>query len=91
MSNEKIYTIRISEAMEKKCGCPLCTVESDLQNDEVERILGASMMEPNVRVQTNAHHAGLALGEPCKFQPCFFHTLALPLDHENLIFAAVFE
>ena len=54
MSNEKIYTIRISEAMEKKCGCPLCTVESDLQNDEVERILGASMMEPDVRVQTNA-------------------------------------
>lgn len=54
MSNEKIYTIRISEAMDKKCGCPLCTVERDLENDEVERILGASMMEPNVRVQTNA-------------------------------------
>lgn len=54
MANEKIYTIRISEAMQKKCGCPLCTVEKDLENDEVERILGASMMEPNVRVQTNA-------------------------------------
>ena len=54
MSNEKIYTIRISEAMEKKCGCPLCTVERDLESDEVERILGASMMEPNVRIQTNA-------------------------------------
>lgn len=54
MSTEKIYTIRISEAMEKKCGCPLCTVEQNLENDEVERILGASMMEPNVRVQTNA-------------------------------------
>lgn len=54
MSTEKIYTIRISEAMEKKCGCPLCTVERQLEEDEVERILGASMMEPNVRVQTNA-------------------------------------
>ncbi len=54
MSTEKIYTIRISEAMEKKCGCPLCTVEKNLEEDEVERILGAAMMEPNVRVQTNA-------------------------------------
>ncbi len=54
MSAEKIYTIRISEAMDKKCGCPLCAIESQLRDDEVERILGASMMEPNVRVQTNA-------------------------------------
>lgn len=53
MANEKIYTIRISEAMKEKCGCPLCTVEKNTQNDEIERILGASMMEPDVRVKTN--------------------------------------
>lgn len=53
MANEKIYTIRISEAMKEKCGCPLCTVESGTANDEAERILGASMMEPDVRIKTN--------------------------------------
>ncbi len=54
MSNEKIYTIRITESMQKKCGCPLCTLKMQLEEDEVERILGAAMMEPNVRVETNA-------------------------------------
>lgn len=53
MSNEKIYTIRITEAMNQKCGCPLCTVEDKLEADELERILGAAMMEPDVRVKTN--------------------------------------
>ncbi len=53
MSNEKIYTIRISEAMEKKCGCPLCEMQKELEKDETERILGASMMEPDVRKATN--------------------------------------
>lgn len=53
MANEKIYTIRITEAMNEKCGCPLCTVEERTEKDEIERILGASMMEPDVRVKTN--------------------------------------
>ena len=53
MSNEKIYTIRITEAMNQKCGCPLCTVEDKLEADELKRILGAAMMEPDVRIKTN--------------------------------------
>lgn len=53
MSNEKIYTIRITEAMNEKCGCPLCTVEKKLVSDELERISGAAMMEPDVRIKTN--------------------------------------
>ena len=53
MSNEKIYTIRITEAMNQKCGCPLCTVEDKLDADELKRILGAAMMEPDVRIKTN--------------------------------------
>lgn len=54
MSNEKIYTIRISEAMDEKCGCPLCAVKKKLEAEELERILGAAMMEPDVRIETNA-------------------------------------
>lgn len=69
MANEKIYTIRITEAMNEKCGCPLCAVEQKLERDEIERILGASMMEPDVRIKTNEQgfchkHMEMLLAEP---------------------------
>lgn len=69
MVNEKIYTIRITEAMNEKCGCPLCTAEKKTERDEIERILGASMMEPDVRIKTNEqgfckNHLELLLKEP---------------------------
>ena len=55
---EKIYTIPVNEAFEKSeadhsCGCPFCTLYRKLENDQLELILGASMMEPDVRIKTN--------------------------------------
>ena len=55
---EQIYTIPVNEAFEASaanpaCGCPFCTLYNKLENDELELILGASMMEPDVRIQTN--------------------------------------
>ena len=55
---EQIYTIPVNEAFEasaadKSCGCPFCALYNKLENDELELILGASMMEPDVRIQTN--------------------------------------
>ena len=55
---EQIYTIPVNESFElsgadPSCGCPFCTLYNKLENDELELILGASMMEPNVRIQTN--------------------------------------
>ncbi len=55
---EQIYTIPVNEAFDKsaedpKCGCPFCTLFKKLQNDNIELILGASMMEPDIRIQTN--------------------------------------
>ena len=50
---EKIYTIPINEAFDKKCGCPICSLYETLENNELELILGASMMEPDIRVATN--------------------------------------
>ena len=55
---EQIYTIPVNESFElsgsdHSCGCPFCTLYNKLENDELELILGASMMEPNVRIQTN--------------------------------------
>ena len=55
---EQIYTIPVSEAFEKSaadksCGCPFCTLYNKLECDELDLILGASMMEPDVRIKTN--------------------------------------
>ena len=50
---ERIYTIPVNMAFEKKCGCPFCTLENELEHNEVDSIMGASMMEPDIRIQTN--------------------------------------
>lgn len=55
---EQIYTIPVTEAVEniiseKKCTCPLCMLYDKLENDELTLILGASMMEPDIRIKTN--------------------------------------
>ena len=55
---EQIYTIPVNEAFEASaadpaCGCPLCAIYRKLEENELELILGASMMEPDVRIKTN--------------------------------------
>jgi hypothetical protein len=55
---EQIYTIPVNEAFDEcaalpECGCPLCRLYKKLQEDELDIILGASMMEPDIRIKTN--------------------------------------
>ncbi|MBQ2729314.1 MAG: hypothetical protein IJF69_00915 [Clostridia bacterium] len=55
---EQIYTIPVNEAFEKGMedetrGCPFCRLYRKLELDELDLILGASMMEPDVRKKTN--------------------------------------
>lgn len=55
---EQIYTIPVNEAFDlvaekPECGCPFCVLYKKLQEDELEIILGASMMEPDIRIRTN--------------------------------------
>ena len=51
---EHIYTIEINDAFDKKNGtCPLCLLYAKLEDAELDLILGASMMEPEVRKVTN--------------------------------------
>ena len=52
---DSIYTIPISEVFEPKCGCPICTLQDILENRCIEYILGAAMMEPDVRIETNKY------------------------------------
>jgi hypothetical protein len=56
---EKIYTIPVNESFDEcaadhTLGCPFCRLHDRLEESELELILGASMMEPNVRQTTNA-------------------------------------
>ena len=55
---EQIYTIPVNEAFEASaadgsCGCPFCSLFNKLEDNELDLILGASMMEPDIRIQTN--------------------------------------
>ena len=55
---EQIYTIPVNEAFDegredKECGCPICRLFLKLQENELDIILGASMMEPDIRIKTN--------------------------------------
>ena len=51
---EHIYTIPVTESFsENKTRCPFCALKEKLEKDELEIILGASMMEPDVRAETN--------------------------------------
>lgn len=69
---EQIYTIPVNEAFDlvgekPECGCPFCVLYRRLQEDELDIILGASMMEPDIRIKTNEmgfclDHFGMMLG-----------------------------
>lgn len=50
---EKIYTIPVHEVFEKREGCPMCRMKTEIENRVLEYILGDAMMEPDVRIHTN--------------------------------------
>lgn len=53
---EQIYTIPVNEAFEEcrqSRRCPFCRLEAQLEANETDLILGASMMEPDIREKTN--------------------------------------
>lgn len=68
---EKIYTIPINEAYDTPCECPMCLIEDKLEQDAVEYVLGAAMMEPDFRVDSNKtgyckHHFSMMFQTPKK-------------------------
>ena len=50
---EQLYTIPINEAFEEYSGCPLCRLRRKLENQSLNYIMGAAMMEPDIRIVTN--------------------------------------
>lgn len=50
---EQLYTIPVSEALEKDCECPLCAMRQSLEKASIEYTLGPSYMEDDVRMVTD--------------------------------------
>ena len=50
---DSIYTIPIKDVFEPKDGCPICRLRDTLETRCIEYILGAAMMEPDIRIMTN--------------------------------------
>lgn len=50
---EQLYTIPINEAFDARCGCPMCTLRKKLEDQSLNYIMGAAMMEPDIRIVTN--------------------------------------
>lgn len=50
---DSIYTIPVSEVFEPMDGCPICRLRDTLEKRCVEYIMGAAMMEPDIREETN--------------------------------------
>ncbi|MBQ3055541.1 MAG: hypothetical protein IJC88_05500 [Oscillospiraceae bacterium] len=50
---EQNYTIPINEAYEVYDGCPICRLYQKLEADSLSYVMGAAMMEPDVRIETN--------------------------------------
>lgn len=50
---ETIYTIPVNEAYERDEECPICYLAKKLEKEAIEYALGAAMMEPDYRTQSN--------------------------------------
>ena len=50
---EQLYTIPINEAFEEYDGCPMCRLRHKLEAQSLQYIMGAAMMEPDIRIVTN--------------------------------------
>ncbi len=91
---EQIYTIPVNEAFEASVadpslGCPFCRLYNKLEQDELELILGASMMEPDVREKTNElgfcrDHFAMMLRRPKRLPLALMLESHLAVQGENL-------
>lgn len=50
---DDICTIPVSEVFEENDGCPICRMKRTVEEHIVSYIMGAAMMEPDVRIETN--------------------------------------
>lgn len=71
---EHNYTIPLTDALESGGGCFLCKIEDMLEENALSYYMGAAVMEPSVRIETNREgfcrlHAEKMLAMPKKKLP----------------------
>ncbi len=82
-----IDTIPVWDAVKAKCGCPLCYLRTDIEEKDVDRFLGGSVMDPDTRIRVNEkgfcrrHHKMLyarqnRLGHALMMDSCMIETSA---------------
>ena len=89
---EKIYTIPLNEAFETDCECPLCKLEQQLEKEAVDYTLGAAMMEPDFRTESNKkgfcrHHYSMLFSKQNKLSLSLIletHLSELSTEFEDL-------
>lgn len=79
MLKDTIYTIPISDVFDPKCGCPICRMRDMLELRCIEYVMGAAMMEPDIRIETN------------KYGFCRKHFSMLSLQKNRLSLALMLE
>jgi len=52
--HEHLETAPVWEAVRQKDACPLCVLRNMIEKQNVERFLGGAVMEPDIRLRTNA-------------------------------------
>mgnify|MGYP000131609329 CR=1 FL=1 len=67
LMKEQIYTIPVNEVYDTDCECPLCELEKKLEKETLDYALGAAMMEPEFRIESNEkgfcnHHYSMLFG-----------------------------
>lgn len=50
---KNILTIRVEDIFGQKRGCPICLARKASEDNAIEYIAGAAMMEPDIRIETN--------------------------------------
>ncbi len=50
---EQLYTIPINESFDQYDGCPLCRLRARLESQSLTYVMGAAMMDPDIRIVTN--------------------------------------
>ena len=89
---EKIYTIPLNEAFETDCECPLCKLEQQLEQESIDYTLGAAMMEPDFRTESNEkgfcrHHYSMLFSKQNNLSLSLIletHLLELSSEFESL-------
>ena len=63
---ESILTIPVNEVFEPRRGCPVCAVRNAAEEHISEYIMGAAMMEPDVRIEQTRRASVTRISTVCR-------------------------